>query len=64
MVASLFVASVCLVMLVSIQTMLRFDLAAELGTVGGHVTRAACYLLLAVFTVTFAVQTGRLLVNA
>ncbi len=64
MVASLFVAGLCLVMLVSIQAMLRFDLSAEFGTVGGHVTRAVCYVLMAVFIVAFAVETGRLFVNA
>jgi hypothetical protein len=64
MFASLFVAGLCLVMLVSIQAMLRFDVAAEFGTVGGHVTRAACHVLMAVFVVAFAVETGRLLANA
>jgi hypothetical protein len=64
MVASLFVASLCLVMLLSIQAMLRSDLGAAFGTVGGHVTRAACYVLMAVFIVAFGVETGRLLVNA
>jgi hypothetical protein len=61
MVASLCAASVCLVMLVSVQTVLRFDLCAELGTVGGYVGKAVCYALIPVFIAGFAVETARLL---
>ncbi|HYU38488.1 MAG TPA: hypothetical protein VEM59_01455 [Acidimicrobiia bacterium] len=61
MVASLCAASVCLVMLVSVQTVLRFDLSAELGRVGRYVSKAVCYALTPVFIAGFAVETGRLL---
>lgn len=61
MVASLYAASICLVMLVSVQTVLRFDLCAEFGTVGRYVSRAVCYALIPVFIAGFVVETLRLL---
>jgi hypothetical protein len=63
MLASLYAASVCLVMLFSVQAMLRFDLCAEFGTVGEYVSKAACYALTFVFLAGFVVETGRLLVG-
>jgi hypothetical protein len=64
MLASLYAASVCLVMLFSNQAILRFDLCTEFGTVGKYVSKAACYALTAVFLAGFVVETGRLLVAA
>jgi hypothetical protein len=61
MVASLYAASICLVMLMSVQTVLRFDLCAEFGTVGAHVSKAVCYALTPVFIAGFVVETARLL---
>ena len=60
MVVSLYAAGICLVMLVSIQAMLRFDLCAEFGTVGEYVSKAACYALTFVFLSGLVVETGRL----
>jgi hypothetical protein len=60
MVASLYAASICLVMLMSVQTVLRFDLCSEFGTVGAYVGKAVCYGLTAVFIAGFLVETGRL----
>jgi hypothetical protein len=64
MLASLYAASVCLVMLFSNQAILRFDLCTEFGTVGKYVSKAACYALTVVFLAGFVVETGRLLVAA
>jgi len=64
MLASLYAAGVCFVMLFSIQAMLRFDVGAEFGTVGEYVSKAACYALTVVFLAGFVVETGRLLVAA
>jgi hypothetical protein len=64
MVASLYAASICFVMLVSVQAILRFDLCTEFGTVGEYVSKAACYALTFVFLAGFVVETGRLLVAA
>jgi len=64
MLASLYAASVCLVMLVSIYAILRFDLCAEFGTVGEYVSKAACYALTFVFLAGFLVETGRVLAVA
>jgi hypothetical protein len=61
MVASLWAASVCLVMLVSVQTVLRFDLCAEFGTAGRYVSKVVCYALTPVFIAGFVVETLRLL---
>jgi len=63
MLASLYAASVCLVMLLSVQAMLRFDLCAEFGTVGEYVSKAACYALTFVFIAGLVIETGRLLVG-
>ena len=62
MIASLYAAGMCLVMLCAVQTLLRFDLCAEFGTVGEYVSKATCYALTAVFVAGFALETGRLLV--
>jgi len=64
MLASLYAASVCLVMLVSIYAILRFDLCAEFGTVGKYVTKAVCYALTFVFLAGLVVETARLVVAA
>jgi len=64
MLASLYAAGVCLVMLFSVQAMLQFDVGAEFGTVGEYVSKAACYALTVVFFAGFVVETGRLLVAA
>lgn len=64
MIASLYAAGICLVMLFAVQALLRFDLCAEFGTIGGYVSRAACYALTPVFIAGFAVETGRLLAAA
>jgi hypothetical protein len=59
--SSLYAAVLCLVMLFSMQTMLRFDLCTEFGTVGRYVTKATCYTLSVVFLVGVVVETARLL---
>jgi len=64
MLASLYAAGVCLVMLFSVQAMLRLDVGAEFGTVGEYVSKGACYALTVVFFAGFVVETGRLLVAA
>jgi hypothetical protein len=61
MLASLYVAGVWLVMLVSVQAMLRFDACAEFGTVGEYVSKAVCYALTFVFFAGFVAETGRLM---
>ncbi len=61
MLASLYATSVYLLMLASIHATLRFDLSAEFGTVGKHVSKAVCYALTCVFLAGFVVETGRLL---
>ena len=57
--STLYAASLCLVMLFSMQRMLRFDLCTEFGPVGRYVTKAMCYALSVVFLVGFLVETGR-----
>jgi hypothetical protein len=64
MLTSLFAAGTCLVMLLSVRAILRFDLCTEFGTVGEYVTKATCQALTVVFLVGFVVETGRLLVAA
>lgn len=59
---TLYAAILCIVMLFSMQRMLRYDLCTEFGAVGRHVTKAACYALSAIFLVGFIVETGRLAV--
>jgi hypothetical protein len=58
--STLYAATLCLVMLFSMQTMLRFDLCTELGPIGRYVTKTMCYALSVVFMVGFLVETGRL----
>ncbi len=60
--SSLYAASLCLVMLFSMQAMVRVDLRPELGTLGSYLTKTTCYALSVVFLVGVVVETGRLLV--
>lgn len=62
--SSLYAAVLCLVMLFSMRTMLKFDLCTEFGNVGRYVTGAMCYALSVVFLVGFVIETGRLIVLA
>jgi hypothetical protein len=57
--STVYAASLCLVMLFSMQTVLRFDLCTEFGTVGRYLTKAMCYALSVIFLVGFIVETGR-----
>jgi hypothetical protein len=59
MLGSLYAAGLCLVMLFSVQAMLRLDLCTEFGTVGEYVSKAVCYALTFVFIAGFVVETGR-----
>ena len=60
--SSLYAAGLFLVMLFSMQAMVRIDLRPDLGTVGAYLTKATCYALSVVFLVGVVVETGRLLV--
>jgi hypothetical protein len=60
--STIYAACVCLVMLFSMQAMLRFDLCTEFGTFGRHIARATCYALTVVFLLGVVVETGRLVV--
>jgi hypothetical protein len=62
--STLYAAGLCLVMLSSMQVMVRIDLHQELGTIGVYLTRTACCVLSVVFMVGVIVETGRLLVAA
>jgi hypothetical protein len=64
MLASLYAASICLVMLLSVRAILRLDLCTEFGTVGEYVSKATCQVLTVVFLVGFVVESGRLLAAA
>jgi hypothetical protein len=61
MLASLYPATLCLVMLLSVRAILRFDLCTDFGTVGEYVGKATCHALTVVFLAGFVVETGRLL---
>ena len=58
--STVYAACLCLVMLFSMRTMLRFDLCTEFGPVGRYVTKAMCYALSIIFLIGFVVETGRL----
>ena len=60
--SSLYAAGLFVVMLFSMQAMVRVDLRPELGTVGSYLSKTACYALSVVFLVGVVVETGRLLV--
>ncbi len=59
--STLYAAGICLVMLFSMQAMLRFDLCTEFGSVGRYLTKGTCYALSVVFLIGLVVETGRLL---
>ena len=58
--SSLYAAGLFLVMLFSMQAIVRIDLRPELGNVGSY--QEHCYALSVVFLVGIVVETGRLLV--
>jgi hypothetical protein len=60
--SSLYAAGLFLVMLFSMQAMVRIDLRADLGTVGAYLTKTLCYALSVVFLVGVVVEAGRLVV--
>jgi hypothetical protein len=62
--SSLYAASLCLLMLFSMQAMVRIDLRPELGTVGSYLAKTLCYALSIVFLVGVVVEAGRLLLAA
>jgi hypothetical protein len=58
--SSLYAAGLFLVMLFSMQAMVRIDLRPDLGTVGAYLTKTLCYALSVVFLVGVVVEAGRL----
>lgn len=58
--STFYAAALCLFMLFSMQTMLRYDLCTEFGPATRFVTEAMCYALSVIFLIGFIVETGRL----
>jgi hypothetical protein len=59
MLASLYVAGVCLVMFLAVQAVLVFDVPSEFGRLGRRVGMAACYVLSFTFLVGFVAEIAR-----
>jgi hypothetical protein len=61
MLASVYIAGICLAMFVSLQTLLRFGPWSELEPVVKHLTEATCYGLSIVFLAPFVIEAARVL---
>jgi hypothetical protein len=61
MLASVYLAGICLAMFVSLQTLLRFGPWSELNPVVKHLTKASCYGLSIVFLASFIIEATRVL---
>ena len=59
MLASVYMAGVCLAMFASLQTLLRFGPWSELEPVVKHLTKASCYALSIVFLASFIIEAVR-----
>lgn len=58
--STVYAACLCLVMLFSMRTVLRFDLCTEFGPISRYAAKATCYALSVIFLIGFIVETGRL----
>jgi hypothetical protein len=59
MVESLYIAGVCLTMLLAVQAMLVFDVPSQFGPVGRRLVLATCYVLSFTFLVSFIAEIAR-----